>query len=372
MLVELAAAEYDSVQALFASVQRHQMFCAGVLSRLYPGRVFVDNRENPRSGLVAKDGMWWFLAGDPHNAAFNAAFNTALYDRTITGPKGWGGMLVCDSAAWDSAVPALYAPRTPIRTHRLHYICDSLTFDPLAFVPDGFQIRLIDPSLADSGVEIDGSAAKILQLRQDSPDPDLRAVGVVALHGGRIVAHAVIDTIVQGGGDIGIYTDGAFRRRGLALATSAALIAYALSHGLHTVHWDVESFNAGSIRTAERLGLRLISQHDMLNFVLDPVIHEVNRAWSSFDAGHYEQALAVCREHIGAGDPPAHPHFHYVMARCLADTGRVDEAIEALSQAAQAGWDSPGEALNDFPALAENPLWDGIVAQMETNTQPSA
>ena len=269
MMLELAPADFDSVQPLFASMHRHQMFCAGVVSRLYPGRVFVDNRENPRTGLVVKEGMWWFLAGDPHNAAFNAALNTAIFDRTITGPKGWGGMLVCDSAAWDSAIPAIYAPRTPIKTQRLHYVCESITFDPLAFVPDGFEVRFIDQSLVDDGIDIEGSAANILRLRQDAPDPDLKAIGVVALHGGRIVAHAVIDTIVQGGGDIGIYTDGAFRRRGLALATSAALIAYALSHGLHTIHWDVESFNAGSIKTAERLGLRLISQHDMLNFVLD-------------------------------------------------------------------------------------------------------
>ena len=110
----------------------------------------------------------------------------------------------------------------------------------------------------------------------------------------------------------------------------------------------------------------------MCNFVLDPVIHEVNRAWSYFDAGHYQQSLAVCREHIGTGDLPAHPHFHYVMARCLAETGRVDEAIHALAQAAQVGWDSPGEAMTDFPAMTSSPLWDGIVAKMEFNARPTA
>lgn len=367
MLIELTSTEFDRVGALFAPILRHQIFCAGVLSRLYPGRVFVDNRDNPQTGLVVKDGLWWFLAGDAHNVAFNTAFNTALYDRTLTGPKGWGGMLVCDSVAWDDVIPVLYAPRTPIRTRRLHYVSDSLTFDPRAFVPDGFEIRFIDQSLADAGVDIDGSAAKILQLRQNASDPDSKAVGFVALHDGRIVAHAVIDTIVQGEGDIGIYTDGAFRRRGLALATSAALIAYALSHGLRTIHWDVESFNAGSIKTAERLGLRLISQHSMFNFVHDPVIHEVNRAWSFFDAGQYEQSLGVCREHIGAGDAPAHPHFYYVTARCLADTGRADEAIQALSLAARAGWDSPGEAMNDFQALVGSAQWEGIMARMQAN-----
>ncbi|MBK8022441.1 MAG: GNAT family N-acetyltransferase [Chloroflexi bacterium] len=371
-MFELVPSDFHKAQSLFDPLMATQMFCAGVLEGLYAGRVFVDDPEQPRSGFVAKDGGWWFLAGDPGDEAFNRALNTALFDRTILGEKGWGGMLVCHPADWDAQIPAIYAPRIPNVTERLHYTCRRLEFDWRGQIPDGIEVRFVDETLAADGIEIHGAAADVLALRRDALEPDRKAVGFVAVHDGRIVASSVIDCIVGGGGDIGLFTDGEYRRRGLAALTSAAVIEYALSHGVDVVHWDCQAFNMGSIRTAEKLGLELSGAHLMYTFILNPVIHDVNRAWAQLDAGHYDRTAGICRQAIEAAGDSAHVHFYYVLARCLMASGRPDEALKNLEVAARLGWDSAEEAETDFTTLAGDPSWAGILDQMRVNAGAGA
>lgn len=369
MMIELPPSDYHKVRSLFAPLMASQMFCAGVLDGLYQGRVFVDDAENPRSGFVTKDTQWWFLAGDAHNADFNKALNVGLFERTVTGEKAWGGMLVCFPADWDVQIPTIYAPHIPNTTDRLHYTCRNLSIDWRAHIPDGFEIRFVDESLATDGIEVHGAAADVLELRSDAPEPDHKAVGFVAVHDGKIVASSVIDCIVSGGGDIGLFTDPAFRRRNLAFLTSAAVIEYALAHGVEVVHWDCQSFNIGSIKTAEKLGLTLDHQHRMHTLILNPVIHEVNRAWAKFDAGLYDDAANICNRRIESEGEAAHVHFYYIVARCFAETGQPDAAMQALERAAKHGWDSVDEAQGDFAVLADHPSWNSILAQIQTNAQ---
>lgn len=359
-MIELAANDFYKVSSLFEPLMAYQMFCAGVLKGLYAGRVFVDDATNPQSGFVTKDSIWWFLAGNPHNAAFNQALNAALFNRTISGEKGWGGMLVCHPADWDAQMPVIYAPHRPIQTQRLHYTCRGLQHDWRSHVPDGFDVRFVDESL----VNVQGAAANVLELRRQASEPDHKAVGFVAVHEGQIVASSVIDCIVDGGGDIGLYTDSACRRRGLAYVTAAAVIEYALAHGVEVVHWDCEAFNSGSIRTAEKLGLQLSHKHTMYNLILNSVLHEVNRAWSHFDAGRYPQAIEVCQQ-----QPSAHPHFYYVLARSYLETNKPDESVQNLRLAVQSGWDSLDEMQADFPSLTNHALWPELVEQVQKNAQ---
>ncbi|MBK9124209.1 MAG: GNAT family N-acetyltransferase [Chloroflexi bacterium] len=372
-MIELDERAYEKVRELFAPVMAHQVFCTGVIDGLYAGRVYVDDAVRPRTAFAVKDGMWWFLAGSPANRVFNAALHRAMFDRTITGERGWGGMLVCDTPAWDAYVPVLFAPRIPIATRRLRYVCtEPLAIDWRSEIPAGIDIRFVDDSLAEDGIEVHGAAAETLELRRASAAPNQAAVGYVALHERHVVAYSVINGIVNGGGDIGLYTDAGFRRRGLAFVTSAAVIEYALAHGVDIVHWDCEAFNSGSIRTAQKLGLTLEGEHTMYVLHLNATLHEVNRAWLHFDAGRYADAMAICRQHIGAAPMEAHPHFHYVLARSLLETNQSAQAFEALQQAAAAGWDSVGEVEQDFALLCEHADWPSLLAAVRENATSGA
>lgn len=366
-MIELPADDFHRVRPLFAPLMTSQMFCAGVLDGLYAGRVFVDDPQNPQSGFVAKDGIWWFLAGSSDHDEFNAALNAALFNRSISGERGWGGMLVCHPATWDAQMTRIFAPHIPITTQRLHYICQRLHSDWRAQVPAGYEIRFIDSSLLADGIEVHGAAASVLELRRDAAEPDQKALGFVAIHSGRIVASSVIDCIVSQGGDIGLFTDYEHRRRNLAYLTAAAVIEYALAHGLETVHWDCESYNFGSIRTAEKLGLQLSHAHTMYTLILNPVRHDLNRAWSHLDAGRYAQAMALCQEQIAAARPAPHPEYPYILARCHLADGQRDQAAQALTLAVQSGWDSLDEMQADFSVLVADVSWSALLEQVQKN-----
>lgn len=368
-MIELQASDFYKVRPLFEPLMAHQMFCAGVLEGLYEGRVFVDDLDNPQSAFLTHLGVWWFLAGNTENAAFNQSLNTALFNRTMSGEKGWGGMLVCHPEGWDAQIPAIFAPHIPITTQRLHYTCQQLHVDWRSQIPDGFEIRFIDQSLVEEGVELHGAAADVLKARQAIAEPDLKAMGYVAVYNGEIVASSTIHCIVNRGGDIGLFTNPEHRRRNLAYLTSAALIEYALSHGLKVVHWNCEAFNIGSIRTAEKLKLQFSHTHTMHILILNPVRHELNRAWSHFDAGHYEQAIAICQQGQGLSSERSHPENHYITARCYLAMDKPDEAVRALELAALSGWDSMEEMEVDFSALASHSLWQDIVKQVQKNVQ---
>jgi len=247
-----------------------------------------------------------------------------------------------------------------------------LAIDWRSEIPAGIDIRFVNDSLAEDGIEVHGAAAETLELRRASAAPNQAAVGYVALHERHVVAYSVINGIVNGGGDIGLYTDAGFRRRGLAFVTSAAVIEYALAHGVDIVHWDCEAFNSGSIRTAQKLGLTLEGEHTMYVLHLNATLHEVNRAWLHFDAGRYADAMAICRQHIGAAPMEAHPHFHYVLARSLLETNQSAQAFEALQQAAAAGWDSVGEVEQDFALLCEHADWPSLLAAVRENATSGA
>lgn len=368
-MIELKPSDYPKVRALFAPLAANHMFCAGVLDGLYAGRVFADDAENPASAFLVKDRSWWYLAGDPHNVAFIADLNRALFGRVISGEKGWGGMLFCHPAEWDAQMPAIYAPHIPNVTGRLHYIARQPHTGWHDHIRAGFDIRFIDESLAADGIASEGAAADVLALRKEAPDPDLKAVGFSAVHDGRIVATSVIDCIVGTGGDIGLFTDPEFRRRGLAYLTAAAVIEYALSHGLDTVHWDCETFNHGSIATAEKLGLTLDHGHRMYVLLLDPALHNINRAGSLMDAGNFDETEAILKAQIASPDAAQRHVAYFLLAQTYVGAGRHDDAIEALRGAVASGWNSVEGMNYDLGALSDHPAWGELVLAVEHNAE---
>lgn len=352
---------------LFDELTRYHLFCAGVVQGKYSGQIWVDDPEQPRTALLVKDGFWAYLGGDPANAAFNEALRAGFFNRQIMGAKSGGLLVSVTSDGWSETLARLFPDRPPTALPRRHYVARLGAFKEAA-APDGFTLHFIDETLPT--VSLPGDVQKVLELRAGAAQPDETAFGYVALYNNQYAAHAVIDCIVDGGGDIGLFTAEAFRRRGLAAATSAATIAYGLAHGLTVIHWDSAAYNAGSIHTAEKLGLQFESEHTQYVLVLNEQGHWINQVWNHLDAGQFQTALDVCGRLIASRtDVPA--AIHFLAGAAWAGLGKLNQALTSLNTAAGAGWDDVAEMESCEPlaALHGTPEWKTLLAHVRANAE---
>ncbi len=367
MLHQLEKEQYAEVEHLFVQ-NRHHVFCAGVLSGKYEGQIFVDDLDKPTSALAIKPSSWWYFGGDAHNEPFNEALRVALVERNEIG-KDVGALLIDpESPAWIPVIHQLVAGREGIATGRRLYIADTQHFDPNYPLADGFSLHFIDESLREKVAgDLPGDVQDVLQMRAGTKNPDEMAFGFVAVHEQKCVAQAYIDCIVYTRGEIGLYTDGNFRRLGLATAVSAATIEYALAHGITAVHWDCAFSNLSSNRVAQKLGLQQTLEHDQYLIVFDEVGHLLNVAWTALDEGSYEKTMTTCQPLLQAEKQSKYTYF--LAGTAAAGLGDDKAAFGYLETAVSLGWDDLVELENQpiLQPLQQQPQWQHIVAHIQKN-----
>jgi GNAT superfamily N-acetyltransferase len=349
MIHELPKADYAKAKRLYEPLT-FMPFCAGVLEGCHEGRVLVDDLDQPRTAFMLTWGCWGYLAGDPGNAGFLRALNETLFSRAFLDEHAWGLFLSCPPAGWAEQVAAVCAPRPPIELPRRHYVARNYTAAERPTVPQGYAIRRMDRSLLDlPGAALSDDVTQMIDVIDWDADVVEKGCGFVAIYDDQVVAQAMIDCVVGDVGEIGLFTHPAHRRRGLATAASAATIAYGLSHGLSTVVWDCHTYNAGSIRVAEKLGLGN---------------HWAMMAWHETDAGHYPRVLDIC-ERLFSGQADV-PQLAYVAAaRAWAALGEPGRAVAHLNRAVDSGWDyAPDLESAEFDALRGTPEWQALVQRL--------
>jgi RimJ/RimL family protein N-acetyltransferase len=371
MIHALNKTDYEKARPLFQPLTEYLLFCTGVLEGKYPGRVFVDDPAHPRTAFMITRDMWCFLAGDPHNDAFNRALNAAILAREVVGEGVSVLLLHCHPEDWDGQLAAVFAPRPPIAYPRRRYIGRVLRYDWRADVPQGFTVQRADNSLLErAGLEIPEDVRDVLEMCGPGDDPAQKGFGFVAFHQGQIVAHAVVDCIVGDAGDMGLFTHEDYRRRGLATLTAAAAVEYGLAHGLNMVNWDCGEDNVGSLRTAEKLGFERERDHTLYLWSFDETRHMLGLAQRSMDEGRYRDSLDVCEKML-AQQEHVPPYAYHMMACTWAKLGHPDKAFEHLHNAVDKGWTdvSYTQDREEFKPLHDQPQWAAVLERMRQNRE---
>lgn len=368
MLQKLAPDEYAKVELLLSETTQHHLFCLGVLNGRYEGMILVDDLDAPQTAVIVKGETWCYFAGDPHNTDFAQALRAELADRQLFNPKSTSLLLSLPSEDWLPLFNSLLPTHEPVPMPRHLYLAESGQISEPITLPDGITLHFIDitlPTKVDG--ELPNDVKDVLQLRAKADQPDKAAFGYVALHDGQCVAQAMIDCIVGTRGEIGLYTDPAFRRKGLAMAVSEATIAYGLTHGLTAVHWDCATFNRGSNIIAQKLGLHKTLSHNMYLLIFDEGLHWANVAWGHLDNGRYQELRTTCQQLIT--DQQYLSHAYFLLGVAHLNLGDEDKAWEALQTAVQEhSWNDLGE-LNAYyhPLQKETEKWSALVANIQAN-----
>jgi RimJ/RimL family protein N-acetyltransferase len=370
MLYEIQSDQFESVRPLVAGL-RFQPFCTVVLAGLRSGRVFVDNREHPKTTFVSRDDSWCFLAGKADNSAFNHALNQAIFERSVVPSTVPVLSLTCDSKDWNNSIDAILAPYPPASVTRRHYVCHTATFDWRAHLPTGFTVQqMSDAVFSRSALHIPDEIRGTWEQWRQNTHPDFRDFGFVAIHedpdAPAIASWATVDAVVDGVGDAGLFTVDAYRRRGLAVATTGAALEYGLAHGLSEISWTCAEDNLGSIRTAEKLGLERQSDYTFYYFAFDRVEHLSLAGYAHLQAGRYQAAAEMLEQCLALNaDLPCYVDFDAARARAgIGDRARV---LEHLNHAIDKGWTyvEPLITGKEFETVRTMPEWEALLARIQ-------
>jgi RimJ/RimL family protein N-acetyltransferase len=372
MLYELSPSNYADVRVVFRPLE-HRPFCQAVLEGVEAGRIFVDNLDAPQTAFMIVRDAWGYLAGNPHNQAFNQALNRAIFAREVSSPEVPLLQLICHPEEWHEHLAVICQPRRPVAEVRRYYVGRSLDDDWSARVPEGFFLWPIDEGLLEQpGLDLPDDVRKLIEARRSAEDPFRAGFGFVAVHGGRIAAYAMVDCVASEFADLFLFTDEAYRRRGLATVTSAATIAYGLERGLPSISWDCAAPNLGSLRTAERLGLERLEDYTMFYFLFDETGHQLVQIWDTLQGGRYQEVVDLC-QHVMEQQTEFPLQIHLFAARAWASMDQPEKALAQLRQAAAGGWASLEilERIPEFSGLKGRYGWDAVVEQVRQNQRQS-
>ncbi|MBN2386502.1 MAG: GNAT family N-acetyltransferase [Anaerolineales bacterium] len=381
MLHRLDKKGFPNTRPLFAGLAETQPMCLAVLEGVYPGQVYADDPARPAAAYLQtslgneQEPQWGFLAGEPTSAAFHRDLNKALFEREIIHPDSPLVFCTCATPDWEPALRAIFAPSPPVPAPRRHYIARTLALDWRHVLPDGFVVEPLTASLLQSpGLSAPDDVRQTLAKWERLAGPRFADYGFVAIdlspRVAQVAAWATVDFIAGGMGDLGVFTQDGYRRRGLACATSAAAIEHGLACGLRQVSWTCMDDNPGSIRTAERLGLERVEDYNMYVLAFDLLEAQSMLAYAHLQAGRHRQALALLDGIIASGqDFP--PYVLFDAARARAILGEHAVALSHLQ--ALAGRGSRNLALfedcQEFVPLRDLCAWPAFLEKIRENAR---
>jgi RimJ/RimL family protein N-acetyltransferase len=251
---ELPAAERCKVSTLFADMEDNRAALFSVIEGRSPGRVLVNDLENPASVCVTVGSppSDLYLGGDEGDPCFNEALRDLLVTEIMPRLSGGTGvahlMLYSASEGWRRVLDGLleeYGGRRLTRTQ--------FTFHPERFarlrgwqerVPEGFHVKRADRELAQRipGIaELWGSVDNFLS----------QGFFLCVMKGDEMISRSGTVFVGDGRAEIGVETAEPFRRQGFATLAACACIERCLEMGLHP-QWGC-FYNPASGRLAQKL-----------------------------------------------------------------------------------------------------------------------
>lgn len=372
MMHELAPGEFRRARSLFAGFD-YSLSIEAAIEGNNPGRIFVDDVDQPRTGLaLTVEG--YLLAGEEGHREANEALRQLFRDRIFTGEVAvngdWSMSLAVHPGTWEAQLPALIPTHEAERSARYHYLCHGVAFDWRQHLPEGYAVRRVDPALwHDPGVVFPGQVREWIDLEAvwgTEQQFFARGVSFGVLHGGEVVAWCTPDCVAGDRIDVGIFTHPAHRRRGLASVAVAATVEQCLRQGFRAVGWHCNADNLASWKTAERVGFVRDCEYVYYYYIYDPVDHLAELGWYHYRQGDYARTVHYY-EQVFAQREENPDYYYHLAALAWAQLENPAKALHYLGAAADHGWAHAEWTRQQeaFAILHGMPAWDAVLARME-------
>jgi GNAT superfamily N-acetyltransferase len=252
-MIELKKTEFSLILPLLEGIQQAVLPYA-VCDGINPGRVFLDQRRAPQTGLIWTPVGYYFLAGEPSQARGLEQISQILTDVFIPASQTSGEnsfILITSSAAWKEYLPELLPGRSVIEIYRRPHLFNLAQFAVLgdwrSRIPQGFRLQRVDETLAEEA----GVLASWASIR-DFLDNGL---GFALLEGAEIASVCTSVFSSHAWMEIDVHTMKSYQRRGFAVLVTSAFIEACLQLGKQP-NWECFWDNEPSTALAVKMGFR--------------------------------------------------------------------------------------------------------------------
>ena len=256
-MIELKSGSCKNVLPLLGRIKQAVLPYA-VCEGYNPGRVFVDNEQNPKTTLIWTPVGYYFLVLDPSNRHLSD-LSKLLTDTFIPASKEMGEtgfILVASLDDWKETTSALLSSREVIEIFRRPFAFNAEKFNARGnwrtLIPAGFQLKRLDETLAEKA-HVLGSWA--------SPDDFMsHGVGYAVMDDDNIVSVCTSVFASSQRVEIDVHTEDEYRRRGFASITASALIEECMQKGKQP-NWECFWENEESTALALKLGFEKLPDY---------------------------------------------------------------------------------------------------------------
>jgi len=255
-MIELFPSQYQAASAFFGRTH-YGVLATGTLDGGHPGRVFLDNPADPKTGLVCTCLDYYFLAGQISAPVLDWLYNKFNEDFIPRQKSAIGSadvVLFFEPLNWKEPLFERFVDCQPLLIHKKRHILPEGSAARFSgwqsHIPVGFQVRPYNSELIKSSLDLISNT----ELFYGSVENFLkRGFGWCILNGDQIASTCWAVFVGGGEVEIDIHTTEAYRRRGLAYLLASSFIEDCLKRGLNPI-WGCWPENMPSVRLAKKLG----------------------------------------------------------------------------------------------------------------------
>lgn len=250
-MLELSTNEFSRALPLLNGI-RQKVLPLAIGQGLNPGRIFVDQRNNPRVALLWSPVGYYCLAGEPNQVTDYAEVSRVLNQVFVPASqaRGESGFILIPSGdSWKEHLPTLLPEGEVIEIYRRPFAFDPARFAAQANwrerLPAGFTLQTLDGRLAEQ--------MGVLASWASVDDFLAHGLGVALLEGDEAASVCMSVFASQTRIEIDVHTYEKYQRRGFAVLTAAAFIEACLQRGKQP-NWECFWENTASNALANKLG----------------------------------------------------------------------------------------------------------------------
>lgn len=286
--LELSPAEFSRAESVLQTL-RHHLAVTGILAGTVPARLIVDHPTHPRT-VLAWTQHRFYLTGSPENHAFNQAlgrlFSDTIYPQALAAGDAMF-MLYYAPDTWRNPVEdTILRDKLPTELWRQYYRLKEKRVDWRAMLPEGFELRPVDPALLENTQlrHLDALREETCSERPSVQDFLEKSFGVCIVHGDELAGWCLSEYNTPDSCEIGIETREPYRRRGFATLMTTALVEEAQARGIAHVGWHCWASNKPSAKTALKAGFELVADYPVYMAWFDEVVNlAAHGNWSQHD-----------------------------------------------------------------------------------------